>query len=130
MIDLILPREIQSGNVLAYRHWRIRMKDKAAWTMVLRANLTPQRAQAPDFCRVEITAYRKRYLDDDNLIAGAKHLRDALIHAGLIADDNRRHAAFVYRQQLASASPLGRGIVATRIHITPSESTDTQENKV
>jgi hypothetical protein len=117
VIDLLLAREIQSGNALAYRHWRVRHKDKVAWLLLLRAQLRTDKCVPAGRKAVTITAYRKRRLDDDNLIAGAKHLRDSLITVGLIKDDNATWAAFTYRQELASASPLGKGKPCTSIQI-------------
>lgn len=119
-LTLTLPREIQSGNALAYRHWRVRQKDKAAWVLLLRAQLghrTPSAEAINERRAVTITAYRKRILDDDNLIAGAKHLRDGLILVGLIKDDNAKWATFTYRQALASVSPIGRGVPCTTIDV-------------
>ncbi len=102
---LTLPREVQSGNALAYRHWRVRHADKTAWVSMLSIVLLRgvKIPPATGKRRVEITAYRKRTLDDDNMVSGCKHLRDALINVGLIKDDNAKCAEFVYRQALRSA---------------------------
>lgn len=117
---LILPREVQSGNALAYRHWRVRYRDKLAWECCLHAALAIARDRlgtATPGRRVTFTAYRKRMLDDDNLVGGLKHCRDGLVRVGLLTDDNAAGATFTYHQQLASLSPLGKGVPATVIEI-------------
>ena len=100
---ITIYREVLSGNALAYRHWRVRHADKKAWLMLIRCSpelAKMKSALGPDARRsVIITAYRKRILDDDNLIAGCKHLRDSLIVLGLIVDDNAKWSEFTYRQE-------------------------------
>jgi hypothetical protein len=101
MIRLVLPREIQSGNALAYAHWRNRTKDRKAWELLIRAACC-----RPDGLRIKrsvtVTAYRGRLLDDDNLSSGCKHLRDALVRAGLLIDDCRAWSSWAYVQRLRS----------------------------
>jgi len=95
-----LPREVQTGNALAYRHWRFRHADKLAWLGLLRSELLLRPVPLATMRRkVLIFSYRKRILDDDNLIAGAKHLRDCLTVVGLILDDNARGARVTYEQE-------------------------------
>lgn len=104
MIRLILPREIQSGNALAYRHWRVRHRDKLAWIAWIKATGHPaNNAELPRGKRhVRIVAYRSRMLDDDNVVGGAKHLRDALVGCCLLLDDNARWSSWEYVQRLRS----------------------------
>lgn len=45
-----------------------------------------------------VMGYNERKYDDDNFIGGLKPLRDALVDAGLIANDNARSAEFKYEQ--------------------------------
>lgn len=116
--EMTLPREAQSGNALAYSHWRVHYRDKMAWKFLMgsaiaRADVMPVRATGPR--HVTFTAYRKRRLDDDNLIAGLKHCRDMLVHFGLLVDDSRQWAAFTYAEDVASKSPTGKP--CTRITI-------------
>jgi hypothetical protein len=108
VIKITINREIQSGNDLAYRHWRVRHKDKEAWLLLLRAQLRTNKCVPACRKAVTITAYRKRMLDDDNLVAGCKHLRDSLITVGLIRDDNATWSTFTYLQDVASKSPTGK----------------------
>lgn len=106
MIELILPRESQSGNAMAYSHWRVRVRDKMIWKALIASAIAKKDVKkATGHRRVTITAFRKRRLDDDNLIAGLKHCRDMLVHFGLIIDDDRKNATFIYRDDLAKNSP-------------------------
>lgn len=115
MIDLLINREVQSGNKLAYGHWRHRMKDKQAWMILIKSFLLrsltslASDAQQPKGKRsVHVLGYRKRILDDDNFIAGFKHGRDCLVTLGLLKDDNATWCSFTYEQQLASKHPSKR----------------------
>jgi hypothetical protein len=105
VIRLILRREVQSGNALAYGHWRNRMKDRDAWMAHVRSADWTRYQKAADFRTVTITAYRKRRLDTDNLSGGIKHLRDCLTKCRLIVDDSPKWAAFDYRQHVLSEIP-------------------------
>lgn len=53
---------------------------------------------------VEITAFRRRLLDNDNLIAGCKALRDAIAHS-LGLDDGDPRIDWQYRQVVTSQEP-------------------------
>jgi len=46
-----------------------------------------------------VMSYRQRPFDDDNLIGGLKPVRDALIDAGYIRNDDSSAAEFVYKQE-------------------------------
>ncbi len=92
---LHIPREIQSGNVFSYGHWRDRMRDRDAWIVLLRSTayrIPPATAHRS----VTVTAYRGRRLDEDNLCSGFKHGRDAMVRVGLLLDDNRKWCRFTY----------------------------------
>lgn len=47
---------------------------------------------------VRIHSYRKRFLDKDNLIGGAKGLVDCLQIAGIIPDDSPEYVQLIYHQ--------------------------------
>lgn len=104
-IRLNLAREVLSGNALAYSHWRKRTKDRDDWISRLKVAIrhiematgsTAWWANAPR--KVTITSYRHGVLDDDNLSAGCKHLRDALVRCHLLKDDTKEWATFTYVQ--------------------------------
>lgn len=127
MITLKIPREIISGNILAYGHWRNRTKDRNDWESRIRVALALLREEQrhKEACAAEanygfgsgatnpllttepcqthrtVRVYSMRHgiLDDDNLSAGSKHLRDSLTRLGLIRDDNKKWATFHYTQE-------------------------------
>ena len=110
-----IPREIVSGNALAYRHWRKRMADRDAWIILLRQHA----AKVPRAtCQrtVRVTAYRKRRVDEDNLSSGFKHGRDAMVRVGLLIDDNKAGCRFIYNDCLL-LSDLPPEIVAQFGHV-------------
>ena len=120
MTRLILLRESLSNNKLHYAFWRTAYDDKKRWQFLLAQALATETYNRATAHRcVILTAYRGRTLDDDNLIGGLKHLRDALIPAGLILNDNKAGATFTYVQHLASAkdNPAGKGVRCTVIDI-------------
>lgn len=120
MIELHLSREVESGNALAYRHWRTRMRDRDAWIILVRLAVRGRDLTPPAGKRaVHILAYRKRRLDSDNLSAGCKHLRDALVRCGLLIDDNDKHSAFTYELRLASEHPSRLACTLIRIQDLP-----------
>ena len=104
MITLKIPREIISGNILAYGHWRNRTKDRNDWESRIRVALaltSPLQSTIPCETHRTVHIYSMRHgiLDDDNLSAGSKHLRDSLTRLGLIRDDNKKWATFHYTQE-------------------------------
>jgi hypothetical protein len=125
VIRLILLREVQSGNKLAYGHWRGRMKDRDAWLMLVRSSHAAKYQKATDRRKVTITAFRKRRLDTDNLSGGIKHLRDCLTKCELIVDDSPKWADFIYDQHIMSEMPAHLRMTCgfrplTIVDITPS----------
>jgi Holliday junction resolvase RusA-like endonuclease len=117
---ITLARESQSGNALAYRHWRVRQTDKRVWQMLLHSFLHKNPIPPATGKRsVTFTAFRRRMLDDDNLSSGLKHLRDCLTEADVIIDDNHAGASFLYVQKYAKESPTGAPMVQIDIEDTP-----------
>jgi len=103
MIRIVLRREIQSGNKLAYSHWRNRHRDGLAWMAHIRANFDMRHADLARCKRhVRVVGYRARMLDDDNLIAGFKHGRDCLVKLVLLVDDSPKWSSWEYVQRLRS----------------------------
>lgn len=62
---------------------------------------------------VTITSYRHRELDEDNLIAGCKPLRDA-IASSLALDDADKRLQFEYRQVVTTGT-TGTHVVISRV---------------
>lgn len=121
---IAIPREIVSGNALAYRHWRQRMADRNEWMVYLRkyAGKVPR---ATGKRVVRVTAYRKRRVDEDNLSSGFKHGRDAMVRVGLLIDDNQAGCRFVYDDcLLLSDLPLGIFAEFGRVPVTVIEIED------
>lgn len=115
MITLTHPFESPSGNDFHKRHWIGYAKHKkncVRWAQIVCHGT----ARASCKRSVAFIAYRKRTLDDDNLITGMKALRDALVFVGVIHDDSPKWATFTYEQKPASESP--NGMPCTVITIT------------
>lgn len=81
-------------------------KEKGPRGLATRNRRTQQRV------RITFVSYRRREIDDDNLAAGCKHLRDA-IAASLGLDDSQRGIAWEYGQTLTQ----GREGVAVKIEM-------------
>lgn len=62
---------------------------------------------------VTITSHRRAELDDDNLIAGIKPLRDAIARS-LALDDRDKRLRFEYRQ-IQTSGVTGTHVVITRL---------------
>jgi hypothetical protein len=125
---VIIPREIVSGNTLAYRHWRRRMAERDYWIVafVSLAQRVPRAA-----CRraVRVTAYRKRRVDEDNLSSGFKHGRDAMVRVGLLIDDNKAGCRFVYEDcRILSEMPADLVKKYGRVPLTVVEILDLTES--
>lgn len=96
--DFIVTGQVQSRNVLDKMHWAKRANLAAAWHFrVLNAVGGRPFAKPLVKRKVRLTVYRNRELDSDNLIGGAKALRDALVKVGLLVDDKPKWAEFDYR---------------------------------
>lgn len=94
-----------SGNVLQrgrnpmYRAQRMK-RLKLDWGLELLSAPRDWRYWPPDRRRqVLFVRFGPRQLDDDNLKAGLKPLRDALHEIGMTLDDSDRYALFDYQQQ-------------------------------
>jgi Holliday junction resolvase RusA-like endonuclease len=101
-VTICVPREIPSLNRFMRQHWTERLKERNAWRADLYLiGMAHERAwlksvAAKKRIRVEICSERKRLLDQDNLCV--KHVLDALVHAGFIADDSPEHIELVVTQ--------------------------------
>lgn len=107
--------QIPGQNKRERWHWASQRREVRAWQIQFNAFVnkpaTTKRA-------VNIISYRRqRFHDEANLIGGCKGLIDGMVRAGLLVDDSQKWATFTYRQELASASPMGRGVPCTVIDI-------------
>lgn len=115
----IVQLQIPGQNKRERWHWAAQRREVQHWCLLAGLQFTAQGlAKATGRRRVAITSYRRqRFRDEANLVGGCKGLIDGLVRAGLLVDDSSTWAAFAYRQELASASPLGRGKPCTVIEI-------------
>jgi hypothetical protein len=116
VINLEVPIEIMSQNVLERQHWTARNKFRTNSAVMLRLAMDPKHhAGGPR--TVELVTYRKRLITDHaNLVGGSKPFVDAMVRVGLLVDDNDKMARITYKQRLASEHPNKR--VCTQVFIT------------
>lgn len=79
-----------SANRVRFRHWRVvREIDQAAHlaARVGYREIGEPRPDPPVPVRIDLTVRRSRRLDDDNLWAGLKPVRDVLFKSGITPDD-------------------------------------------
>ncbi len=100
MIKIVCKKKIWSLNQRDSAHWAVRRKDKTDWRRIICSQtLSGGPLRKPtDHRTVHIVSYRTRLLDDDNMIGGAKGLRDCLVDLHLIAGDRLQDATFIYGQ--------------------------------
>lgn len=94
----ILPKKVESLNVLNKWHWAKRGRHRKNWGQLV--TLICKRTAREEVKRkVTITSYRKGTLDHDNLVGGCKPLMDALVAAGWLYDDAPEWVEVEYRQE-------------------------------
>lgn len=99
MWQIEIPRKVESLNVWQRWHWRRRGRERDAWVYEIKSAIKCQKPKKY-FKYVKIISYRRRLLDDDdNLIGGAKPLRDAIALCGLIKTDADKDCKFIYEQK-------------------------------
>ena len=133
-----VPLEVPSGNAYRpggkYHHWAKykRLREQWCWAIAIKGGggklgrLQKWVEQNHPKMRVQFTCYRKRRIEQDNLDAGLKPVRDCLVIAkrshpsglGLIVDDSQ--------EWLVEGTPkqelVGKGMRGwTRIEISPVE---------
>lgn len=112
---IVAERRIHSLNVLCGRHWRFKANDKRRWKLLL-ASLTVgmRKPVHPVPVLVHVVSVRtQRIKDSDNLIGGAKHMRDALKEVGILHDDSDELCKFQFDQM--TKKQAGRKTEATII---------------
>jgi hypothetical protein len=124
MLKIVIPLEIPSQNETEkgrchFARARRTKFRRHAWATCCRVEMAVGHIlPATGARRLHITAYRRRRcMDIANLIGGAKACIDGLVDAGLLLDDRDAKARITYAQELASKSPLGRGLACTVIDI-------------
>ncbi len=125
VLDFILHRQVPSMNQRERMRWWAQRREVRTWELLIRAAI-PVPPILNIKLSVRIHAFRTRRCSDEaNLIGGCKGLIDGLVRAGLLVDDSREWATFLYAEDVASLSPTKKP--ATRIIITPAEQPATQE---
>lgn len=110
ILSLIFEGEkIKSGNIRLRSHWAAlhRENKRVRETMgFLLMSLVGQKSaylNSPKKRMILITSYRRRTLDMDNLIAGAKPWIDALRTYRIIWDDSPKYLQAAYVQKLVTS---------------------------
>lgn len=117
MIEVTLPLALLSPNRTSGEHWSSRSKRAHLHQLVvlghLRWRLRGSGALEWPAWKVTITRLSTRTLDDDNMVASAKNVRDGVAEA-LRVDDADPRVRFSYAQERAKA-------YGVRIRIEPRE---------
>lgn len=100
-----------SGNKYLRMHWTVRKKLHDQYGLLIQRAYQSAQARGDDahlnrFMCVSFVAYRKRLLDDDNLLNGLKPFRDCFVKMGFLRDDSPKWAKFVYTQFTLKDSPF------------------------
>jgi len=104
-LTVFVPLEVQTSNKWVWKTWYSYDSEKRKWFKVL-SLILPPRDKAPEtLAHVEVTAYRKRLLDEDNLIGGCKPIFDYLVRAKYIKDDSPHYLKRTITQKKDS-SPI------------------------
>lgn len=85
-----IPVAIKSRNEIDKMHFQQKLRLRKEYQLLIRNRMTIRRIRAAkpgEKFKLYITTYRKRKLDWDNLVGGAKQLIDALSNEGFIWDD-------------------------------------------
>ena len=97
MSVVVIHRRVPSQNRNQYRHWSHYAKERDAWFVLLRAQLSPRQAVS-EVVRIAIRSYRLRLVDFGNLVGGAKIIPDCLQRLGYIVDDSPKWFHCDYQQ--------------------------------
>ena len=101
LIEMQTPSENQVQRWLRKAPYKLSKLKKAIydWVMVASRNGNIPRATVRRHLHILRSYKSERYrLDDDNLIAGCKSLRDACTHHGIVLGDEEDKATFSYDQ--------------------------------
>ena len=101
---LEIKKKIKSNNVMLRSHWSVKRTDRKEYALLVRSQMKLKKIkyiQPGSKCTIMIISYRKRLLDFDNLVGGAKTLVDALVEECLIHDDSPEYVNLIYEQYKA-----------------------------
>lgn len=92
-----------SRNQLDQMHWRHRHRiseriKKDVWAIIHSSKTIKKPAKPWPRASCSILSYRKKLLDPDNLMAGAKYYIDALVTNGLLLDDKPENIELKIKQ--------------------------------
>lgn len=100
MITVAVPLQVPSLNVTSKMHWLKYQREKKMWQFAIWAvGQALIKSRNTPFTRITLRSYRKRLLDRDNLIGGAKMVIDAIRDLKWIVDDDPAHLTVEYVQE-------------------------------
>ena len=104
-INVTIKTLTPSLNKLLRMHWaeRKKQKDDLAWEVYAeleKRNPGYEVMLIPQKARLEITSYRKSFLDKDNFIGGLKQLVDVIKELRLIYDDSPEYITLKAEQRI------------------------------
>ena len=114
---IIIPIIIQSLNQTLRQHWGAKSRTKKKYKELISKQMLINRIKKTNVgvkWNVTITSYRKRLLDKDNLIGGAKSLLDSLCDEGFIFDDTPDMVNVRYYQQISKSKEYYTEITRSR----------------
>jgi len=115
-MQMIVIREpTPSLNVILrkFKHPQARKCEQIRWDWLVRAEW--QKVPTVTCCEITVTRHSAQFLDWDNMGASLKFLMDALVHNGVIEDDNPSVVMRLHLEQRKSTRKLAR----TEIEIVP-----------
>lgn len=86
MIIIILDKPILSRNKTEGRHWSVKNRYTQEWEWLIKSKGKLPKAKGK--MNLQITSFRKKKLDYDNLVGGCKGLIDAIKRLGGILNDS------------------------------------------
>jgi len=107
-LPLVTPSGNQTRQWDRSRNWKRIKSEKEGFLWELKINELDRIEFKCTFQkkrRVEFRSFRKRLLDDDNLIQGFKMLRDALEEMGIIWKDSPEYLDAEYYQEIDRDNP-------------------------
>lgn len=88
-LRLEIPMLPDSTNVALRSHWRKQRAKGKRWDHYIRLECLKRMPAAPLVsARIEITRHAHRMLDFDGLVGSIKPVVDAIVSAGILADDS------------------------------------------
>lgn len=124
--EIETPTLIESENPRERTHWSVRWKFRQAleWEIVVLSRVYKEAFEAllkngsiPDWWKTEVvyTSYRRRILDEDNLMAGTKPWTDCLVSAGWAKKDDPKFFKATVKQVPVLKRSEEKTVVQVRI---------------